>query len=145
MIGEEMVDLLGVYLYIIRPAIAPPDENSLFLKVGKDGKVTPNRKLGGLVTRFAKQHLGLTLTTNTIRAIVDTEALAARRSGKLDDAQLAAVYTVNGHSAETSAKYYQRYTSVTRCYYCRVLLSGNGVSTHPTSPHLTSPPRFPRL
>jgi hypothetical protein len=74
----------------------------------KKGKSEPDHNLGLHVTRFARSKLGLSLNPTSIRAIVDTSAVAAHRRGNITDEQLAATYKVSGHTAGTSVKYYQR-------------------------------------
>lgn len=111
MLGKPLVELLAIYLERVRPAIAPKDEDPvtarLFLTVRK-GKVEPDRNLGLHVSRFAMSKLGLSLNPTSIRAIVDTEVVAEHRRGNITDEQLAATFKVSGHSAGTSAKFYQR-------------------------------------
>lgn len=111
MLGPELREHFSLYLEEVRPAIAPRDEDPvtarLFLTVRK-GKVEPDLNLGLHVSRFARRKLGLSLNPTSIRAIVDTAVVAEHRRGNITDDQLAATYKVSGHSAATSAKFYQR-------------------------------------
>jgi len=111
MLGTPLVELFSKYLEKVRPAIAPRGEDPvtarLFLTM-KKGKSEPDHNLGLHVTRFARSKLGLSLNPTSIRAIVDTSAVAAHRRGNITDEQLAATYKVSGHTAGTSVKYYQR-------------------------------------
>ena len=84
-----------------------PTTARLFLTM-KKGKCGPDSNLGIHVSRFARSKLGLSLTPTSIRALVDTSVNAEHRRGNITDEQLAATYAVNGHSAETSHRFYQR-------------------------------------
>ena len=112
LLGTPLVGLFSIYMDIVRPAIAPKDEDPatarLFLAV-KNGKGEPGNNLGLHVIRFARAKLGLSLAPTSIRAIVDTSVVAEHRRGNISDEQLAATYKVSGHTADTSVKFYQRY------------------------------------
>ncbi len=110
-LGTPLVALFTKYMRVVRPAIAPMGEDPttarLFLTM-KKGKCGPDSNLGIHVSRFARSKLGLSLTPTSIRALVDTSVNAEHRRGNITDEQLAATYAVNGHSAETSHRFYQR-------------------------------------
>ena len=101
--------LLAVYLRYFRPAVLSPHhvpdrEDPLFLNF--DGR--PLLDLGRVVTAYFRRKLGLTLTTTTLRGMLETAAAAALRAGTITTGQRASVAAVNGHSLSMATTAYVR-------------------------------------
>ncbi len=108
LLGTPLVRLFSIYMDIVRPAIAPKDEDPATARLFLNGKGEPDPNLGLHVIRFARAKLGLSLGPTAIRAIIDTSIVAEHRRGNISDEQLAATFKVSGHTANTSAQFYQR-------------------------------------
>lgn len=103
---EDMQDMLTLYVDVVRPLVAPVDEDQstamLFLNL--DG--TPDKILGRHVRAYFLKHLNLNLDTTTIRKIADTTAADLFRRGLINREQVEACNFVNGHSKKKSEDYY---------------------------------------
>ena len=100
---------LMAYLRYFRPSVLPshhtPDrDDALFLNF--DGR--PTRAIGRLVTAYYRRKLGITLTTTTIRSMLETAAAGALREGVITTGMRNAVAAVNGHSLSMANSTYVR-------------------------------------
>lgn len=112
--NNSSMTLLNAYITQLRPQIcAAAEENDegspLFLKY--DG--TPLKDLGREVTRFFKSQLGVHITTNTIRSLVETASEKLKNRGLISGEDRVAISNVNGHSGRTAMDYYVQQNRIT--------------------------------
>lgn len=110
--GYQPITLGGVakklfvhYVDVVRPqvcraAVLPDDV--LWLTYRGD----PDLQIGRLVTHFFIRQCGLTVTTTTIRGLVETSMHQKFRNGEISEVERTAVQNINGHTSETTRDYY---------------------------------------
>ncbi len=102
-ISDITLLLLRLYLDYIRPNILTQPNDPLF--IGQSGG---RLRMGRLLTAYFKRKLSLSISSTTIRSIIETEAEGLLSTGDISSAERASVLSINGHTGATSAKYYQK-------------------------------------
>ena len=102
-ISDITLLLLGLYIDYIRPNMLTQPNDPLF--IGQSGG---KLRMGRLLTAFFKRKLSLSISSTTIRSIIETEAEGLLSTGEISSAERASVLSINGHTGATSAKFYQK-------------------------------------
>jgi hypothetical protein len=108
--NNSSITLLRAYITHLRPQVCAEgrefefndDSSPLFVKY--DG--TPLTDLGREVTHFFKSQLGVHVTTNTIRSLVETASEKLKNNGLISGEDRVAISNVNGHTGRTTMDYY---------------------------------------
>jgi hypothetical protein len=114
--------ILKVYVDYIRPMVdkenkmsRPDDPLWLTWNCEKETKVSRH------VTKFFKLRLGLHITTNSIRSLIETKAKSLLEEGKISLQTREAVSNINGHSSATVESYYLMNDRITDVHNSRPL------------------------
>ena len=101
--SSASIELLKMYIDVIRPKIMEKDKDPLFITL--TGSAI---RVGRFVSSFFKRILGLNISTTTIRSIVATESSSLLSKGKISSDERDSVQHINGHTGITAQKYYQK-------------------------------------
>lgn len=133
-LGIVSMELLRIYLLRVRPAASCRSVSSpgdfLFIKWRKNDEAFD---MGRSIACFFKIQAELNMTTNTLRAMVETYAETSFRQGRITAQERKAIENVNGHSSAVVEKHYLQQDRTSDVYHAR------GVFTRipPTSPVAT--------
>jgi hypothetical protein len=106
-VSKQSKRLLKIYVDNIRPMVNNENkmsrpEDPLWLTWCCEKETRVSR----LVTNFFKLRLGLHITTNSIRCLVETQAKHLFEEGKISASTKTAISNINGHSSATVEAYY---------------------------------------
>ena len=94
--------LIKMYLLHIRPVQFDNSVDALLMVNWKQRRLD----VGKCVTKFFKRHLGLHITTNRIRSIVESSTEQLHVEGSISSTDRASVLAVNGHCSTTMKRHY---------------------------------------
>lgn len=105
-LSNTSMELVRLYVDVVRPQVCrsrlvqPTDH--LWLTY----KGEPDLHIGKQVTYFFIRTLEVSVTTTTIRSLVETTMDKRWKEGQITEAQKDAVQNINGHSSQTTRDYY---------------------------------------
>ena len=116
-------------------------ESPLFLKFNGQAET----EIGKRVTGFFERKLGLNVTTNGIRSLVETKAEDAMLNNQISNTARAAISTLNGHSGRTVQDYYLKQSTEQAVHNARLAFVqlGNSTSSSTIIPVATTPSKLP--
>ncbi len=131
-ISTVSMELLQIYLRKVRPAALMAvalDTDPLFLKW--KNRVPQACNLGRVLGSFFKIHGELHVTTNTLRAMVETYAETSYRTGQITLEERKAIEYCNGHSSAVVENYYLQHDRASDVTNARSVFS---ILSSPLSP-----------
>lgn len=105
-LGAVAQELVFQYVEVVRPQVCRaatihPDDHMWVTYRG-----VPELQVGKLVNWFFIRTLGLSVTTTSIRGLVETTMDQKYKAGQISEAEKIAVQNINGHSSEVTRDYY---------------------------------------